>query len=89
MANKELVYLSDVRRAILRFEPEAAYILNGVRKVDAVEVVRCKDCKMWKPGDFYMGDYPDKMERGGSCPIVRFGRMESDFCSFGERREGE
>ena len=38
MANKELVYLSDVRRALLRFEPEAAYILEGVRRVDAVEV---------------------------------------------------
>lgn len=38
MASKELVYLSDVRRALLRFEPEAVYTLEGLRRVDAVVV---------------------------------------------------
>ena len=37
MANKELVYLSDVRRILLRYEPEAVYTLEGIRRVDAVE----------------------------------------------------
>jgi hypothetical protein len=75
MANKELVCLSDVRRAILRFEPEAAYILNGVRKVDAVEVIRCKDCKWWKTPACYF-------HSPGRC----IPRLENDFCSDGERR---
>ena len=55
--------------------------------VDAVEVVRCKDCKQWncvtKPA-FY-----DK--RHGYClnddePI---GRWEDGFCSYGERKGNE
>ena len=42
--------------------------------VDAVEVVRCKDCK------FYQTDH--------WCTRVALGIMyENDFCSYGERRE--
>lgn len=50
-----------------------------------VEVVRCKDCKHWKPGDSFSGDSLDDMQRIGRCPIVRFGRREKDFCCEGER----
>ena len=43
--------------------------------VDAVPVVRCKDCKH---------------EFGGSCIICGFQQREpEDFCSYGERRDGE
>lgn len=42
--------------------------------VDAVPVVRCKDCKH---------------EFGGSCIICGFQkRKPDDFCSYGERKEG-
>lgn len=54
--------------------------------VDAVPVVRCKDCKHWKPGDSWGGDSLDDMQRIGGCPIVRFARRENDFCCCGERR---
>ena len=53
--------------------------------VDAVEVVRCKDCKQWncvtKPA-FY-----DK--RHGYClnGDEPEGRWEDGFCSYGERKE--
>lgn len=50
------------------------------------EVVRCKDCKRWKPGDSFSGDSLDDMQRIGRCPIMRFGRRENDFCCEGERR---
>ena len=43
--------------------------------VDAVEVVRCKDCKYFKYGDYCVGD---KMEHSHA--------RENDFCSYGERR---
>ena len=69
---------------------------NDVRQapaVDAVEVVRCKDCKYW-------GDEDGISEKDG----IRFARCnihnhcmhgeyigwcpkEDDFCSYGERRE--
>ena len=56
--------------------------------IDAVPVVRCKDCKLWKKGNFMAGDTIEKMEYGGYCPNSRFSRYESDFCSYGERKDG-
>ena len=38
--------------------------------VDAVEVVRCKDCRYWDDGDCY------RLELS----------MPTDFCSYGEKR---
>ena len=54
--------------------------------VDAVEVVRCRDCKYWKPGDAFGGDSLEDMQRIGRCPNMRFARREKDFCCEGERR---
>ncbi len=56
MQNKKLVYLDDVRRAVLQTNPSAAFCLNRVKPVDAVEVIHsewifnkdgsgtCKNC---------------------------------------------
>ena len=41
--------------------------------VDAVPVVRCKDCKYWDCGD---------------CYLLELSRPD-DYCSYGERREKE
>lgn len=57
--------------------------------VDAVEVVRCKDCKHWRKKDFQGGNDIYHMEFGGFCPNSRFARYESDFCSYGERRDSD
>lgn len=49
----------------------------GQPAVDAVEVVRCKDCK-WRNTD--------------GCPYMNFDaadREDSDFCSDGERRKDD
>ena len=46
--------------------------------VDAVEVVRCKDCKRYS--------------QSGMCNLylnVSHEMKPDDFCSYGERREGE
>ena len=48
--------------------------------VDAVPVVRCKDCK-WLYDE--MGDYCCRSHRG----LVRI--CENSFCSHGERKEGD
>ena len=47
--------------------------------VDAVPVVRCKDCKHWTMG------YCNHFAYYSYEPIT----SEDDFCSYGERREGE
>lgn len=49
---------------------------------EAVEVVRCKDCKYWREWE----------NRVGSCHRSEnrynwFGVDSTDYCSFGERRE--
>ena len=48
--------------------------------VDAVEVVRCKDCK-WLYDE--MDDYCCRSHRG----LVRI--CENSFCSYGERKDGD
>lgn len=46
--------------------------------VDAVEVVRCKDCR-WFENDGYHTN----------CKIIRFCVEAEDYCSRGERREDD
>ena len=48
--------------------------------VDAVEVVRCKDCKMRCPESVCIAKH---------CTLSGIPVDDDDFCSYGERREGE
>lgn len=54
---------------------------NKLPKRDMVQVVRCKDCKY--------GDYDSKPDGAMVCLRTNdgFWRKETDFCSYGERRE--
>lgn len=54
--------------------------------IEVTEVVRCKDCKYWKPSDARGGDSVDDMQTLGGCEYVRYCRREKDFCSYGERK---
>lgn len=61
---------------------EVRKFIEQAPTVDAVEVVRCKDCKKWL-----------KVEPSGTncryCAISTRSRLPYDFCSYGERRSGE
>ena len=73
----------------------ATLILREAPTVDAVEVVRCRECKHW-------GDEDGKLQSSDGvlfarCKIHNYlldGRhtgwcpTENDFCSYGERKEG-
>lgn len=49
--------------------------------VDIVEVVRCKDCRYYEPhGNGKIGICMHKK-------LKRYLRHDTDFCSYGERRE--
>ncbi len=76
MVDKELIYKDDARAAVLKAEPRAAYCIDRVKTVDAVEVVRCKDCKQYTPVE------------GGKplCALHSIAVAHDDFCSYGERR---
>ena len=56
--------------------------------VDAVPVVRCRECKHWKPSGSKAGNSFSDMEYIGGCEFTNYCRRESDFCSYGERKEG-
>ena len=67
---------------------EAAEYAKDFPTVDAVEVVRCRDCKHWKPSGSKAGNSFSDMEYIGGCEFTNYYRTESDFCSYGERKEG-
>ena len=60
----------------------ATLILRESPTVDAVEVVRCKDCKYRFKNNGHSRD---------GCPIVdaKIWMDDDDFCSHGERKDGD
>ena len=55
-------------------------------KVDAVEVVRCKDCKYCRVASWGERLCARKQTDGVYAELSNL--REDDFCSYGERREG-
>ena len=60
----------------------------AVKALDAVPVVICRDCQHWKPSGSKAGNSFSDMEYIGGCEFTKYCRRESDFCSYGERKEG-
>ena len=61
----------------------AMAILQEAPTVDAVEVVRCRNCKY--------GDWDSKPDDAIVCMRTKdgFWRSGNDFCSYGERKEDD
>lgn len=59
---------------------DLADFIDSVPEVDAVEVVRCGECKHRSSDYDILGDY--LCEKRG----CRFFCKDNDFCSYGERR---
>lgn len=56
-------------------ETEIVLTINDAKTVDAVEVIRCKDCASGKGATHKV------------CPLYKQGLMkDDDFCSAGERK---
>ena len=70
--NKKAIY----REAILAVRS----ILHSAKTIDAVPVVRCRDCKHCDPENNHC-DHP----MGTGAPLSR---KPDDFCSYGERNGG-
>ena len=56
--------------------------IQDLPTVDAVEVVRCKDCKHYNKDDLCCG--MNSKDRS-----TWFNWYEDDFCSYGERKDNE
>lgn len=76
----ENAYLNDTALDVLKM---VAGWLNEAPTVDAVEVVRCQDCKHWK--NEINGCTEDKR----FCDIGFYMVHKNGFCSFGERKTNE
>lgn len=79
----KLVYIDSVEQALNKAYGEGnplriGRILNNVSAVDAVEVIRCKDCMMFCPQSGPIAQH---------CFVTGNVVSDDDFCSFGERRE--
>ena len=57
-------------------------LIENTPIVDAVQVVRCRDCKF--------GDWDSEPNDAMVCMRTKdgFWRSGNDFCSYGERKEG-
>lgn len=60
----------------------ALSLTDDAPTVDAVEVVRCKDCKRWERHTEVNRDY-------GGCRRYNSTMRYDDFCSYGERKDGD
>lgn len=54
-------------------------LVDSIPTVDALPVVRCRDCKHYKPDEYECG-----CDFAGGLQYVK----ADDFCSYGERKEG-
>lgn len=61
------------------------YVKNAPA-VDAVEVVRCRDCKYYDFGKRFPDIKWCCRLRNRKGEVVRYNYGENDFCSYGERR---
>lgn len=80
---REDFLMETIKRVCCHAEDETD-LLNAVKQmpsVDAVEVVRCKDCKWWNT-DWYKGEH-------GECPNVFCETTADWFCADGERKDDE
>lgn len=100
MANEKrrLIDANELKRAARKWEREsfgilrATTVLVGISNaptVDAVEVVRCKDCMHWKPSGSMAGNSEDDLQPIGGCIWANCCRRANDFCSYGERKDNE
>ena len=72
----------------LSYTGELMGCIEDAPTVDAIPVVRCRECKHWKPSGSKAGNSFSDMEYIGGCEFTNYYRSESDFCSYGERKEG-
>lgn len=61
------------------YQSRAIYAISDIATTDAVEVVRCKDCKYFGR-EIAHGKHDCKKYEMPYC-------LENDFCSYGERKE--
>lgn len=84
------ILTAGIGKTIIEYsESNIGYMIRKRPTIDAVPVVRCRECKYWKPTGSKAGYSFSYMEYIGGCEFTRYCCRESDFCSYGERKEGD
>lgn len=60
--------------------------VETAKEVDAVEVVRCKDCKYWSENQHGCECSFHSEKENEDYPAFAVLMLPNDFCSYGERR---
>ena len=60
---------------------DALHVIDSIPAADVVEVVRCRECKHCDPENHHCDHH-----MGTAAPLRR---KPDDFCSYGERKEGD
>lgn len=88
--NNDLISRSALKKALLEkcFYPAIVnHVLKNAPAVDAVEVVRCKDCKRWSVDCCTDETVCLKIYSDGAASAYAWQeRRPADFCSYGKRR---
>ena len=79
---KRLIDVDELLKTIPSEEIVSRIAVANAPTVDAVEVVRCKDCKWWKTNYMWNGNERKICAREAYEPF----RKAEDFCSRGERK---
>ena len=76
------ILTAGIGKTIIEYsESDIGYMIRKRPTIDAVEVVRCRECKQGEVDD---PDFPDEYYCHAGC-----GWNNGDFyCSYGERKEG-
>ena len=96
MAEKRLIDANKIKyRAIGAGgwdQPEnvvSDYEIEKMPTVDAVEVVRCRDCKWYMPGDLFTDImFCHRLKKDNGKP-AKYNYCADDFCSYGERKDSD
>lgn len=64
---------------------DAMCLIDDAPTVDAVEVVRCRDCKHWDSETWFCDNHSTFGHHGFEWNMF----SEEDFCSYGERKDDD
>ena len=53
---------------------------KDIPSVDAVQIIRCRDCKNWIDNDGF------NHEHGAQCELINMWMQPGDYCSYGRRK---
>ena len=82
---KDVPYIRSEWAAAVKIKDNFMKAITEAPTIDAVEVVRCKDCKHYKP----QKKSAHWENKANYCNrIVTITVQPYDFCSHGERKEG-